>query len=197
MQKVVIYGAGGFGREVHSMLSATSLGFHGFVDDKLEDVLGNGNWLSNQSELNVVLASGNSIERRKMYNNIQKAAHHFPNVIHPNATLQDEGSIKLGKGIVITCGCTLTTSIAIGDFSILNLHTTVGHDVRIGSFVSIMPSVNLGGGVVLEDDVYIGTNATILPFIRVGKGAVVGAGAVVTKDVPPGVTVKGIPAKQQ
>ncbi|MCH8545308.1 MAG: acetyltransferase [Cryomorphaceae bacterium] len=197
MQNVVIYGAGGFGREVHSMLKASSLGFHGFVDDKLDNVLGNGHWLGRQSELHVILANGNSHERRRMYHNIQKAAHHFPNVIHPNATLQDTSTIKLGKGIIITSGCTLTTSIVVGDFSILNLHTTVGHDVCIGQFVSIMPAVNLGGGVVVEDDVYIGTNATVLPFIRVGKGAVIGAGAVVTKDVPPGVTVKGIPAKQQ
>lgn len=197
MQNVVIYGAGGFGREVHSMLNASYFGFHGYVDDKLEDVLGNGAWLGNQSKLNVVIASGNSLERRKMFNNIQKTTHHYPNIIHPNATLLDEQTINMGQGNIITCGCTLTTSITLGDFCILNLHTTVGHDVCIGNFVSIMPSVNLGGGVILEDDTYIGTNATILPFIRVGKGAVVGAGAVVTKDVPPGVTVKGIPAKQQ
>ena len=49
---------------------------------------------------------------------------------------------------------------------------------------------------MIEDDVSIGANATILPGVRLGRGCVVGAGAVVTKDVPPGMTVIGNPAKE-
>lgn len=49
--------------------------------------------------------------------------------------------------------------------------------------------------VTLKDDCYIGTNATILPGVTVGAGSIVAAGAVVTKDVPDGVLVAGVPAK--
>ena len=56
-----------------------------------------------------------------------------------------------------------------------------------------MPHIGI---VELGDDVEIGANATILPGLTVGEGAMVGAGAVVTKDVPPGVTVVGNPARQ-
>jgi acetyltransferase-like isoleucine patch superfamily enzyme len=59
-----------------------------------------------------------------------------------------------------------------------------------------MPAVNLGGGVHLEEGVYIGTNATILPGVKVGAWSVIGAGAVVTRDVPPHETWVGVPAKR-
>ncbi|MBN2582110.1 MAG: acyltransferase, partial [Planctomycetes bacterium] len=49
--------------------------------------------------------------------------------------------------------------------------------------------------IVVEDDCWIGYRATLLPGVRVGKGTVVGAGAVVTKDLPPMVVAGGVPAK--
>jgi acetyltransferase-like isoleucine patch superfamily enzyme len=49
--------------------------------------------------------------------------------------------------------------------------------------------------IVIEDDVWIGTHAVILPGVRIGRGAVVAAGAIVTRDVPAGVIVAGVPAR--
>jgi acetyltransferase-like isoleucine patch superfamily enzyme len=49
--------------------------------------------------------------------------------------------------------------------------------------------------VIIEDDVWLGTNAVVLPGVRVGRGAIVGAGAVVTRDVPPFTVVAGVPAR--
>ena len=63
------------------------------------------------------------------------------------------------------------------------------HDIESPSFEVI------GGPVVIEDYVYIGPRAIILPNIKIGYGAVVAAGAVVTKDVPPYAVVGGIPAQ--
>ena len=196
-QGLYIYGAGGFGREVRSMLSGLSLDFIGFIDDTKQgkDIIGDTEWLMKRNGAQIVLAVGNSSTREVMYSRISRGNFSFPSLIHNSVILQDKSSIAVGEGCVLTAGCIFTCNIEIGAFTIINLNTTVAHDVRIGRFVSIMPSVNIGGGVVLEDEVYLGTNATIMPFLRIGKGAVVGAGAVVTKDVPPGVTVKGVPAR--
>jgi serine acetyltransferase len=80
-------------------------------------------------------------------------------------------------------------------FSMVNLACTIGHETRIGKSCVVNPTVNLSGGVTLEQEVLVGTGAQVLQYIRVGAGATIGAGAVVNKDVLPHETVVGIPAK--
>jgi acetyltransferase-like isoleucine patch superfamily enzyme len=71
----------------------------------------------------------------------------------------------------------------------------VGHDAQIGADCELAPGTVIGGHAVLEDGVRCGIGALILPRKRVGAGARIGAGAVVTKDVPPGETWVGNPAR--
>lgn len=58
-----------------------------------------------------------------------------------------------------------------------------------------MPGAAISGDTVLEEQCLIGTNACVIQGIRIGRGATVGAGAVVTRDVPPGATVIGNPGR--
>ena len=106
--------------------------------------------------------------------------------IHPGAIIGRRFFIDHGMGVVIG------ETAEIGD------GVTLYHGVTLGG---VAPSVDSDAQrdhkrhPTLEDDVIVGSGAQILGPIVVGKGARVGANAVVTKDVPPGVTVVGIPAK--
>jgi acetyltransferase-like isoleucine patch superfamily enzyme len=99
----------------------------------------------------------------------------------------------------------------IGPFSIIMGHggTSIGDNVIISPRVSILPINHLfenknipireqgisAHGITIENNVWIGAGAIILDGVHIGQGSVVGAGAVVTKDVPPYTMVLGVPAR--
>jgi len=103
--------------------------------------------------------------------------------------------VELGAGSVICSNVSLTTNIRLGRHVHVNLNSTIGHDSRIADFVTINPLVAVSGDVCLDEDVTMGTHSSILQGLHVGTRSFVGAGAVVTKDVAPGTTVVGVPAK--
>lgn len=116
----------------------------------------------------------------------------------PQTIFLEENSIGIGS---VFCPNSMVTSNAtIGRFFHANIYSYVAHDCVIGDFVTFAPGVRCNGRVHIGDFAYIGTNAVIRegspskPLI-IGSGAVVGMGAVVTKDVPDGVTVVGNPAR--
>ena len=119
-------------------------------------------------------------------------------VTAPNAVIMDD--VRIGDGAIIAPFVTLTSNIRIGRGFHANLYSYVEHDCVIGDFVTFAPSVHCNGNVVIEDHAYLGSGCVLRPGqpdrpLVIGRGAVVGMGAVVTKDVPPGATVAGNPAR--
>jgi len=119
----------------------------------------------------------------------------WPAIVHPTAIL-DYDSAKLGEGSFVGARCVATVNLVLQPFALCNFGTTIGHETSIGRGSMVNPGANISGGVVIEDEVLIGTGAQVLQYLRVGSGATVGAGAVVTRDIPKGTTVVGIPARE-
>jgi len=122
-----------------------------------------------------------------------------PPLVHPTVEL-DRASVSIGDGTVVCPRCTLTTDIEVGRHAQINLHCTVGHDVRLGDYATLAPGVHISGRVIVGSGAYFGTGAVTIDGTRdkplvVGEHAVVGAGAVVTKEVPAAATVVGVPAR--
>lgn len=83
----------------------------------------------------------------------------------------------------------------LGRFVLMHSFSVVGHDVTVGSYTTIGCFSFIGGGAVIGNSVMIYPHVSILPGVKIGDGARIGAGSVVMRDVPPGVTVMGNPAK--
>lgn len=209
LKSLYIIGAGGFGREVAWLVERINAerptwDLRGFIDDNsaiqgsLLDtyyVVGGLDYLKRLSqETWVVCAIGsaktrkNVLEKLKNQSNIKFATLIDPDVLHSQR-------MEIGEGCIICAGSVLTVDILMGNHVIINLDCTIGHDVVIGDFVTIYPSVNVSGNVTIEKCAELGTGTQIIQGKRIGRESIVGAGAVVIRDIPEKCTAVGSPAK--
>ncbi|MBK8418011.1 acetyltransferase [Candidatus Villigracilis saccharophilus] len=209
LQKIVILGAGNFGRETLDVFNAVNkinpaFDVLGFLDDNEQKkdkklngkpVLGGIDWLIGKdlNQIKAICGVGEPHVRRKIIAKAEKLGAQFCNVIHPAAVITD--FVDMGVGIVITAGCILTCNITIKDHVHLNLDTTIGHDVVMEKFATTAPGVHISGQVDIGEGTYFGTGAVVVDKIKVGEWTIVGAGAVVAKSLPANVTAVGVPAK--
>lgn len=131
--------------------------------------------------------------REKLYSLGLEAGMIPLNIIHPTAFLSK--TVQFGNGIQFLPGCILNTNAVIGNNVLVNCGAIVEHDCMIGDHTHIATGAKLAGGVHIEDHVHVGIGAVIRQGIDVGAGATIGSGAVVVKNVLPGQTVVGVPAR--
>jgi len=208
-KKCIIYGAGSVGRlalQIIEDLNKISKDFEvlGFVDDneKLHGTYLNGykvfggfSYLKISGIKNIIISFSQNSLRHSVFNNISKHIQDikFPTIIHPSVWLGQ--NVKIGKGVIIYPSVCIDPDVSIDDFSILNKLTSLGHDTSIGKYVTLSPGVKIGGFNVIKDKVYLGINSSSLQYMKLGENSVIGAGAVVTKNIPANCTAVGIPAK--
>jgi sugar O-acyltransferase (sialic acid O-acetyltransferase NeuD family) len=209
VKSVVIFGAGGFGREVLEIFKyqnklSKEWDILGFIDENTEiqgkmvndyPVLGGFDWLRKHTghKYHCVCAVGTCETRKAVVQKLNEIDIDFVNAVHPSVIMSDY--VQLGSDVIICAGSILTVNINIGDHTHINLNSTVGHDAVIGPYCTISPAVSINGHNRLGEGVFVGTGAVFNQDVSVGEWTTIGAGAVVTEDIPERVVAAGVPAK--
>jgi sugar O-acyltransferase (sialic acid O-acetyltransferase NeuD family) len=209
MKDLIIIGASGFGREVAWLVERINKveptwNLMGFIDDNAEiqnteingyRVLGTSDDVFKYSDSYYVCAVGASRTREKIINKVKQVNPNikFGTVIDPTVEVSD--LVTIGEGTIICANTIMTVNISIGSHVIINLDCTVGHDAILNDFVTLYPSVNVSGMTNIGYCSELGTGMQIIQGKTVGEYSIVGAGAVVVKDIPAKCTAVGSPAK--
>lgn len=206
-----VFGASGFGREVMPLVrgQASNLSEYErivFVEQQAGkpvngyDVIAEDAFLALDAERYFTVAISDPKLRKQVFANAITAGAYHLNVRALSAEVMD--AVEIGEGSVLCSHTYIGSNAKIGKGLHLNYFAQVAHDCRIGDFVTLAPRATCNGAVVVEDYAYLGSGCLIrqsryneMP-LTIGAGAKIGMGAVVTKSVPPGVTVVGNPARQ-
>lgn len=144
-----------------------------------------------QNHLSAVIGIGDNRVRQNIAESAPEM--NWAVAIHPDAVMSKD--VVVGLGAVVFAGSVIQPGAVIGRHVIVNTSATVDHDCRIGDFSHIAPGCHLAGNVVLEEGAMMGIGSVAVPGVRIGAWAKIGAGSVVTKDVPSGAVAVGVPAR--
>lgn len=208
-QKIAIIGAGGCGRELLDVFETCNQNKQqyeilGFIVQKEYSlageiingypVLGDFEWFEkNGRNVYAICAVGASHYRHRLVNMASFYGVRFCSVIHPS--VNKSNWVEIGEGSVIAAGCVLTTQIKIGNHVYVNYGCTIGHDVVLEDFTTLLPGAHISGAVTSHTGCYIGTGTNVIERINLGEWSIIGAGSTVIRDVPANTTVVGNPGK--
>jgi sugar O-acyltransferase (sialic acid O-acetyltransferase NeuD family) len=209
MKRVVVIGAGGHGREVAEILRdqarrGGALTVLGFIDDSESmrgqtidglPVLGDWMWFdgADLTDVAVICAVGQPLVCRRLVQRALALGLPFVSAISPLAHISSYAQV--GQGVTMFPHVVVNTGALIGDYCILNVGTSVSHDVRVGRYSNVNPGVHLAGNVTVGEGCYIGMGTNVIQGQSIGSWTTVGASAVVVRDLPDSVIAVGVPAR--
>lgn len=198
MKQLFIYGAGGHAEVVAATARLCGYEIAGFWEDSTARV--GGDFFGSKiirfedvpSGAEIFLAFGNNRIRLEKGRNLQ-SRFSIATLIHPSAQIAE--GVKIGKGCFIGALANIDPGVTIGDFCIVNKLANISHDSIVGNGTHVSVGSLLAGHVRIEDCCCIGMGVSIIENKVIGHDSIIGAGAVVIRDLPPLVTAAGMPAK--
>lgn len=210
MKDLYIIGAGGFGKEVAWLVerinkTRKTWNIKGFIDDnKTGDdrqsgysIVGDVQFLkeiAEHREVYAVCAIGTAQVKKQVIERLKDSKVKFATVVDPSVIIANR--TKIGEGAIICANTVLAVDSSIGNHVIINISCVIGHDAVIEDFVTVHPSVNVSGNVSVGDTSELGTGTRIIQGKTIAPNTIIGAGAVVVKDITESGTYVGIPAQK-
>jgi len=207
MKRLLIVGAGGFGREMWNYLQdhpdcGRAWTVQGFLDDGADALEGYdypvgivGTIRDYAPQPDDLLVNGLGLPQAKQacLGPLRERGGCFLTFVHPSARIGR--NVRLGIGTVVCPEVILTADITVGDFVVFNVRCSAGHDSRVGTWSTLSCYSEVTGYAQVGEGVFMGSHAAVLPRMQVGDDATLGAGAIVVGHVRPGQTVFGVPAR--
>ncbi len=203
---VIIWGASGHAKVVADILRKTGYAIAGFIDELHPERRGESFFgstvLGGREQAEALLACGvrraivgfGDNERRLETGLwLQSRGFEWVTAIHPTAIIAE--GVPIGTGTVICAAATICAGASIGIGAIINTQADVDHDCVVEDGAHLSAGVILAGGSSVARCAFLGIGSMVIEKRRVGANSLVGAGAVVLKDVPEGVIVVGVPAR--
>lgn len=208
-RKLIIIGAGNFGREILSWIediNTNEYKIYGFIDDGGHEaqkellqfgiktpVVGTIKDYTPCDDEVFICSISNPKYKLDICLRFQRMGANFINIVHPTAIIGKRS--KLGVGIIACPYVVISNDSSIGDFVIVNIFSSIGHDTIVETGCTLSAHCDVTGYAHLMKGVMMGSHASVLPEVRVGEFAIIGAGSVAIREVPPNKTVFGVPAK--
>lgn len=210
MNRIAIYGAGGFGREIACLINSINQDEKqweviGFIDDGLPVgtknsfgmVLGNMDYLNSYPDkLAVAISVSTPAILKKITSGITNANIWYPNLVAPDVKFHNLESFSIGTGNILFFSCRISCNVRIGNFNLMNSMTSLGHDVTIGDRNVINPAVRISGDCTVGNDNFFGIHSIILQGLKIGNNTRIGVSSVIMRHTCDGSLYFGNPAKK-
>jgi|SRR5690606_9913824 len=203
-ENCIIVGAGTYG-QVYAEYLSDNYNILGFIDDNLSiknttigkyNVLGDFKYLLNSIEksTNIFIPIGNNKVRISLLKEVIKSGFKTPNFIHPHCQIHE--SVKIGKCVYILPGTNIMPLTTINDFVLISMGVNIAHHTIIEEGCFFSQGSNIGASIHFEKNVFCGIASTVMTGVKtVGEESVIGASAVIIRDIPKKSVVVGNPGK--